>query len=290
MTFDAIVATICDRLNLTSAAATTRVGGFVNERYKEVCSGIGMQPSIRTTVSATTTVGNRSLAFTCGKIFNVLDQQGRSVTSITRVLQVATVTTSAAHGYSTGAAVVIAGAVQTEYNGVFTVTVLSTTTFSITVTGSPATPATGTITVETQQIQRILNERSYDEIRYMPVQPDPPQNWAVQLMGATTVTIFLDSQPTTAYILNADAEVNLTTLSGSQVPAFSQDFHDILVRGGLADELYKMEKYAMSDVQEKKFEKRMGELRLYIGKSNSMDLFQGKMAINNFPGSNRLVP
>lgn len=289
MTFDAVVATICDRLNLTSAAATTRVGGFVNERYKQVCSGIGMQSSIRTTVAAATSIGSRYLTFTCGKVFNVFDQFGRSITSITRVLQVATITTATAHGYQTGAAIVIAGAVQTEYNGVFTITVLSTTTFTITVTGAPATPATGTITCETQQIQRILFERSFDEIRYMPVQADPPQNWAVQLMGATTVTIFLDSTPTTSYILNADAEVNLTTLSGSQVPAFSQDYHDILVRGGLADELYKMEKYAMSKVQEDAFEKRMGELRLYIAKTNALDIFQGKMAANSSPGSNRLV-
>jgi hypothetical protein len=290
MTFTAITATIADRLNLTSAAAITRVGGFVNERYREVCSGIGLVGSVRTTTSATATVGSRYLTFTCEKVFNVYDQFGRAVTSITRVLQVATITTPFAHGYQTGTVVTIAGALQAEYNGNFAITVLSTTTFSIIVTGSPATPATGTITVETQVIQRILKERAFDEIRFSPLQFDPPLNWAVQNMGASTVTIFLDCAPATAYILNADVEMNITDLSGSNVPAFSQDFHDILVRGGLSDELYKMEKYAMAKEQETKFEKRLGELRLFIAKSGGLDVFQGKMAVNMFPGIGRLVP
>lgn len=47
MTFNAIVATVMDRLNLTSSAATTRIGEYVNERYREVTSGIGMITSRR---------------------------------------------------------------------------------------------------------------------------------------------------------------------------------------------------------------------------------------------------
>lgn len=289
MTFTQIVAKIADRLNLTSAAALTRIGEEVNERYREVVSGVGLQGSVRTTASATATVGSRYLTFTCSKIFDVLDQFGRSVTSITRSGSTATVTTSIAHGYSTGTVVVLAGALQSEYNGVFSITVTSTTEFTVTVAGTPVTPATGTITVETQQVQRILNERSFDEIRYMPLQPDPPQNWAVQLMGASTVTVFLDSTPSTAYLLNADVEVNIADLAGSNVPAFSQDFHDILIKGGLADELYKMEKYDQSEVQEKRFEKRLGELRLFIAKSGGLEIYQGKMLPSLYPGGVRLV-
>src|SRR3990167_2636564 len=59
----------------------------------------------------------------------------------------ATATTGAAHGYSTGDRVTIAGAVQDSYNGTFTITVTVATTFTFTVvSGTPATPATGTIT------------------------------------------------------------------------------------------------------------------------------------------------
>lgn len=51
-----------------------------------------------------------------------------------------------AHGYKTGQFVRIAGAVQAEYNGDFQITVIDPTTFTYSVAGAPATPATGTIT------------------------------------------------------------------------------------------------------------------------------------------------
>jgi uncharacterized repeat protein (TIGR01451 family) len=69
----------------------------------------------------------------------------RAITSITRAGQTATVT-SAAHGYTTGDFVTIQGAAQPEYNGLFQITVTNANTFTYQVGGSPATPATGTIT------------------------------------------------------------------------------------------------------------------------------------------------
>ena len=68
-----------------------------------------------------------------------------AVTSITRAGATATVTTTAAHGLSSGALVNIRGASQTEYNGDFTITVTGGSTFTYAVTGTPASPATGTI-------------------------------------------------------------------------------------------------------------------------------------------------
>ena len=70
---------------------------------------------------------------------------GASVTSITRAGSVATVTTGAPHGLSTGHTVLIAGAAEAEYNGVVTITSTGASTFTYAVTGTPATPATGTI-------------------------------------------------------------------------------------------------------------------------------------------------
>lgn len=67
-----------------------------------------------------------------------------AVTSITRSGSTATLTASAAHGLSSGETVVVSGATQTEYNGTFVITVTSTTVFTYTVAGTPATPATGT--------------------------------------------------------------------------------------------------------------------------------------------------
>ena len=69
-----------------------------------------------------------------------------NVTSITRSGSVATVTTAVSSALASGMTVTIAGAVETEYNGNFVITVTGATTFTYTVTGTPATPATGTIT------------------------------------------------------------------------------------------------------------------------------------------------
>ena len=74
------------------------------------------------------------------------DTNTTSVSSILRVSTTATVTTGSSHGYSTGDLITIAGADQSDYNGTFSVTYDGATTFTYTVSGSPTTPATGTIT------------------------------------------------------------------------------------------------------------------------------------------------
>jgi uncharacterized phage protein gp47/JayE len=76
----------------------------------------------------------------------VISAQTIAVTSITRSGTTATVTTTSAHNLASEVPVTIAGAVETEYNGVQTITVTGTDTFTFTVAGSPSTPATGTIT------------------------------------------------------------------------------------------------------------------------------------------------
>jgi len=70
-----------------------------------------------------------------------------SASGITRSGTTATVTTSADHNLQKGLSVIIAGANEGDYNGTFVVeTVPTNTTFTYTVTGTPSTPATGTIT------------------------------------------------------------------------------------------------------------------------------------------------
>lgn len=67
----------------------------------------------------------------------------QSVSSITRSGSTATVTTGSAHNLVTGAEITMSGATQTEYNITAIVTVTGSTTFTYTVSGAPATPATG---------------------------------------------------------------------------------------------------------------------------------------------------
>ena len=83
------------------------------------------------------TVQNRSTEYDDAK-------RSQSVT-ITRSGTTATVALNA-HGYSVGARVIIAGASQAAYNGTKTILSVATNSFTYEVTGSPATPATGTIT------------------------------------------------------------------------------------------------------------------------------------------------
>lgn len=70
-----------------------------------------------------------------------------AVTSVTRSGTTATVTTTATHNMGIGQSTTIAGANESDYNGTFVVTdVPTSTTFTYEVSGSPSTPATGTIT------------------------------------------------------------------------------------------------------------------------------------------------
>lgn len=76
-----------------------------------------------------------------------------TISSITRSGTTATVTTSEAHGYSNHWYVNIAGSDQSDYNGSKEITsVPSTTTFTFTVDEDATTPATGTMTVQRQNI------------------------------------------------------------------------------------------------------------------------------------------
>lgn len=69
-----------------------------------------------------------------------------SLASIARAGSVATATTAAAHAYVTGDVITIAGVDQATYNGDQRITVTSPTTFTFAVSGTPVTPATGTMT------------------------------------------------------------------------------------------------------------------------------------------------
>ena len=203
MTFTEIVAEVCDRLNLTETKSVTRVGRAVNDRYKWLCSTVGLQTSMRTTATASTTIGSAYVSFT----------------SVEKLYSV--------------------------YN-------------------PASTPP------------RVLDEVTVDELRNMQLGTDPPSCYAVYTMGPTSVTIKLGCVPATIYSLGADVQSNVSTLSGSMVPNFPESYHNILLHGAMADELEKMEKYPLAQVQEAKFEQRLTELRYFIAVSAYKHIHQGK--------------
>jgi hypothetical protein len=107
---------------------------------------------------ATTRKGSKRLTDTIGTTGAPLTLDftlgtDKSVTGIARVSTTATATVTA-HGYSNGDQINIRGASQSEYNGDFLISNVTTDTFDYTVSGSPATPATGTIVANEAPVVR----------------------------------------------------------------------------------------------------------------------------------------
>lgn len=89
-----------------------------------------------------------------GDLTNALDKilvtgfNQQTITSITRSGSTITVTTSAPHGFVVKQIVVVSGADQSEYNDEFKILSITPSSFTATVSGTPVTPATGTMTVK----------------------------------------------------------------------------------------------------------------------------------------------
>lgn len=99
---------------------------------------------------------------------------------------------------------------------------------------------------------------------------DTPSRYAIQLMGASSVTIRTNAKAATTYTLKADGLDTTDTLSGAQVPQFPTNFHYILTEGALSDELRKMDKTAEAGVAETVFEGGISKLRLFLAKSSQL--------------------
>lgn len=103
-----------------------------------------------------------------------------SVSSIVRQGSTAVVTTLSEHQLATGQSITVAGADQSEYNGTFTITVTALNEFQYTITGTPATPATGTITYSTIYVTL--------EVRALTSGPDGNQVSGALLALQTAIT------------------------------------------------------------------------------------------------------
>jgi hypothetical protein len=80
-----------------------------------------------------------------GKRNQLIGASSRTV-ALTRAGSVVTGETEEPHRWGSGYQIVIAGADQSVYNGTHTITVTGETSFTYIVVGTPATPATGTLT------------------------------------------------------------------------------------------------------------------------------------------------
>ena len=116
-------------------------------------AAVGATGNIVMTGTATTTIpSSTNLVSSDGLVYPstssaVISAQVISVLSITRSGNTATVTTISDHNLGSNVPVTMAGAVETDYNVTDAdITVTGSDTFTYQVSGSPTTPATGTIT------------------------------------------------------------------------------------------------------------------------------------------------
>ena len=125
-----------------------------------------------------------------------------SLNSITRVSGTATAISTNAHGYVTGATVVISGAGQSEYNGSYSVTVIDDYTFTYVVTGSPASPATGIITASYTMIE--------DSIVQLVAQDDKNENGYYVVNDTVWRVLYLVANEGCIIVSNIYDNINIT--------------------------------------------------------------------------------
>lgn len=130
---------------------------------------------------------------------------------------------------------------------------------------------------------QVLGQRMFDELRNTTPGSGSPDVYAVATVSDDSTTIFLNNTPAAVETLSADAVVDASVLVGGSSPAFPALYHDLLVQGAVADELLKMEKQSLAEEAERKFEKRLSELRYFLAKSAYLQQFQGKTG--GWPGS-----
>jgi hypothetical protein len=130
------------------------------------------------TIQAEVLDASTGLAISGARVYIEADTGGplpyQEAVTITRSGATATVT-HASHGLSSGSKIKVKGATQTEYNGIYTITVIDSGSYSYTVSGSPATPATGSPIVtaviinETTDVSGIVSDTSFPFIGNQPV-------------------------------------------------------------------------------------------------------------------------
>ncbi len=136
---------------------------------------------------------------------------------------------------------------------------------------------------------KILGQKMYDDVKNYRSQVNvfqDPRMWAVFREDYNSVTIIINAFPDAEdFVLEFEGLENAATLATTDIPAFPESFHDIIVNGAVAEELMKMEKPALADIAAKRYEQRLSDLRYFLAKSQWLDVVQGKMPRRYIRGS-----
>lgn len=203
MTFTEIVTEITNRLNLTSTAASTRIGLEVNRYYKRVTTALNLKTSRQGTVTQAMVAASREVTFSgVEKIDRIIDNSASAWTVLTQI--------------------------------------------------------------------------TYDEMRDTKATTSAPTKWAIKTVTGTTVIVMFDCAAPDTRVLTADGQLVGSTLSGSNVPAFPESFHDVLVEGVLQDEYKKQEKTDLASMSKSEYEQRLSDLKMFMAKSAYLLRRQGQ--------------
>ena len=127
-----------------------RIVGWVQRAWEDIQSTHEDWLFLQREGTVATVIGQQAYTIT------VTSETAQTASGVTRSGSTATMTFGVAHGYVSGQQITVAGAAQTDYNGTFTIlSVPSTTTLTYTVSNSPTTPATGTITATLVDFDRV---------------------------------------------------------------------------------------------------------------------------------------
>ncbi len=133
-----------------------------------------------------------------------------------------------------------------------------------------------------------LAEVIYDEIAKVAPTTSDPTKYAIYDVTDNDVVIVLDCTAQSAHSLRVDAFAVVATLSGTDVPAFPESFHDILVEFVLDDELRKKggsDNLAEADRHQADAQRLMSKLRLWNAQSVRLSRRQGMAESDNGRGS-----
>lgn len=114
----------------------------------------------------------------------------------------------------------------------------------------------------------ILEEVSFDEIRQVePASSDTVTKFAREALGSTSVTLRFDVKFATTKNITAEGYGKKATLSGTDVPAFPETFHDILVESVLYEEYKKLEDMKSATDSKEEAKRILSQLKLWVATS-----------------------
>lgn len=124
---------------------------------------------------------------------------------------------------------------------------------------------------------KFLPQKTYDYVTLKAPVDALPKCWAPKVMAAKVVTITFDNFPDDEeFDVRIQGYRNFSVLQDDDLPAFPESYHKLLYHGALVDEYLKMEKKALADDAQAKYDLLLSDLRMFIAKTAYLEIAQGR--------------